>query len=170
MELEQNLKNATDYIPLRSFDHIYHGQHGNSRTATTTAVLTEDNLIGVSQAIATAVGDQFQCAVDVIPNANFFLYIETLLSEAPNFSNVQSVVDCLNREIVKHEVAEHCRGFRRRQLYLKWFIAKDRPVTIEHPIATNGRRRLDDRSTGDYGLSNPRRNAWQQFQWEQAQL
>lgn len=169
MEFEQNLENANDYLPLQSFDHLYHQQHGNYRTPITTAMLSTQNLSQLLVQIGKETGDLCQCEVKVVPNSDLFSYMEQKLQETPNLATVQHVVQCLNSLIVQHEVAVHARGLRRRQLYLKWFIAKDRPVTISHPVSTNGRRRLDNPTTGDYGLNNPRRNAWKQFMWEQAQ-
>ena len=164
------MQNATDNVPLSAYDFLFHVQDKNPRTQITTAMLTESNLVTVLQSIGAKTSELLQQPVQIVPNSDFFAYIESVLQETQNFFDVYQTVCFLNNRIIQHEAGVHYHSLRRRQLYLKWFIAKDRPIIISHPIDTHGRRRLDDPTIGEYGLSNPNRLRWEQFQRSQAQF
>ena len=166
----ENLQNVTDDVPLAYYDHLYHEQNRNARTPVTTGVLAEDNLKKVLLQIGTETGRMLHQLVNIIPNSELFAYIESVLCETPNCSDVLFTISRVNLQIVKHEVEIHYYSLRRRQLYFKWFIQKNRPKIITHPIDTHGRRRMDDPTIGEYAINNPVRQQWTEFQKEQARF
>ena len=165
--LEGDWQLKEDDIPISAYDFLFHVQDRNPRTPITTAVLSVDNLTTVLLRIGTETGRLLQKPVRIVPNSAFFSYISTVLQETPNYAEVRRRVEQVNDRIVEHEASVHYYSIRRRQLYIKWFIEKDQPVTISHPIDTHGRRRLDNQTTGIYAISNPNRRQWQRFNQEQ---
>jgi len=170
MEVYCDLQNVSDDMPLSSYDYLYHIQDGNVRTPVTTAFFTESNLQQLNESIGQITGEMLNRKVKVIPNNDFFLYLEEVLRGAPNSIYVEKTVCNLNQLILEHEVPIQYRSLRRRELYFKWFFFKDRPRVISPPVDTHGRHRVDRLSNGDYGLTNPDKQWWGNFQQEQQRL
>jgi hypothetical protein len=163
MEVHCNLQNVADNMPLSSYDYIYHNQNKNPRTRITTVFLSENNLNWLNDQIGIETGQMLNRNVHVLPNNQFFEYLETTLRGVANLPNVYQSVDRLNRKILDHEVQVQYRSLRRRELFFKWFFFKDRPRVLSRAVLTNGRYRTDKFSNGNYALANPKKQQWENF-------
>lgn len=170
MEVHCDLQNVSDDAPLSEYDRLYHDQDRNQRTAITTAFFSLRNLTWLNNQIGIETGQLLNRNVRVVPNNQFFIYLETLLRGVANLSDVSDTVCRLNQMVLKNEVPEQYRGLRRRELFFKWFFFKDRPRVISRPVNTNGRFRYNGISNGDYAMSSPNKRYWADFQREQQKL
>lgn len=169
MEVHCDLQNVPDNTPLSDYDRIYHDQDQNPRTPITTAFFSLNNLTWLNDQIGIQTGNMLNRKVKVLPDNQFFIYLETTLRGVANLPNVDQVVCQLNNMVLDHEVQVQYRGLRRRELFFKWFFFKDRPRVISRPVLTNGRFRYDGISTGEYALEDPDKNRWADFQKDQQQ-
>ena len=158
---------GTAEIPLCDYDELYHTHGRHVRTPVTTLFFTESNLVRLNERIGEDTGRWLGQEVRVVPNNEFFAYLEQTLQEAPNARDASCVVRALNDLIVEHEVPVQYYSLRRRALFAKWFIAKDRPLVISHPIETHGRHRLEAASHVGRVLRDPDRRRWAEFQQTQ---
>lgn len=170
MEVYEDLQNVADDTPLGAYDYLYHIQDRNVRTPVTTLFFSEQNLAQLNWRIGQETGKMLNRNVKAIPNNGFFTYLENMLREAPNAYDPARAVCNLNEMILKHEVGVQYRSLRRRELFFKWFVFKDRPRVISHALDTHGRHRLDKLSNGDRALRSPDKQWWGDFQREQEKL
>jgi hypothetical protein len=170
MEVYEDLQNVTDDMPLSSYDYLYHEQDKNSRTPITSGFFSESNLTSLNQQIGLETGKLLNRNIQVLPNNEFFLYLEETLRSVPNNPDVSRTICNVNNMILKHEVEVQYRSLRRRELFFKWFFFMDRPRVISHPVDTHGRRRLDEPTIGSYAIGNPDKQSWLNFQQEQQKL
>lgn len=157
MEVYQNEQSTSDDVPIEYYDTLYHVTNGNARTPLTTAFFSAQNLSYVLQRIGFETGRMLNRQVVVIANADFFTYVQDQVRGVGNLMDVNSALGSLNDLIVAHEVGVQYLSLRRRELFFKWFIFKDRPRVIEPPMNTYGRRRYEQPSYAEFHLQDPKK-------------
>ena len=150
-------ENFQDVVPIENMDYIFHYNQGYARTNLTTLFFTSTNLEYLRQEISDTVGRMLgEPGVHAVLTVDFYNYVADLLSTARNTSDVYQGLSQVNLTVLNHEIPIHYHSLRRRQLFIKWAILKDRPTYIEHPQNSNGRRLATPLTTGVYGLHDPR--------------
>lgn len=155
---------------IDQYDFLFHEQDRNVRTPVTTAFFSFENLRYVLHAIGLETGRRLNRCVQVLANNEFFIYLEQLLRGAVNLVDVALAVRLLNQQVIAHEVEEQYRSLRRRELFFKWYIFKDRPLTIEPPLLTHGRHREEPLSSTAYTTEGPQSRYWDSFRAQQQAL
>jgi hypothetical protein len=156
MEVYQNEQSTSDDVPLAHYDYMYHIQDSNVRTPLTSAFFSEQNLQLLVAEIARRTGALLNRNVIVMPNGDFFWYLEQTVRDVANFADVDCALNALNEKVCAHETQVQYLSLRRRELFFKWFIFNDRPRVIAPPMDTHGRRRVERLSTAPIQLLDPK--------------
>jgi hypothetical protein len=143
-------------IPLGYYDTMYHDQDANARTLLTTRFFSLENLEYLNQRIGEETSKLVGSTVIVIPNNEFFGYLETTLRGLSNLIEVDQALAIINNQIIEHEVGVQYRSIRQRELFFKWFIFKDYPRTISRPFSTQGRHRDIRPTSVEYQTQDPK--------------
>lgn len=171
MEVHKDLQNVPDSVSLADMDYMFHGQLQRARTPVTTAFFSLQNLEQLNQRIGWEVGQKLnRPKILIVPTVEFFTYVTDLLDSTANRPNVNQTVCSANQQVVDHEVPIHYHSLRRRELFFKWFIFKDRPRVMDRPVLTHGRHRNNPISNGMYGTENPDGKNFSRFQDYQQRL
>lgn len=160
----QNFENAPAYRAYDDFDRLYHEMEKNPRTPVTTAFFALANLNFIESELNRRLSEEFGFLVKIESTSQYYSYLVQMLQATKFTPNVQQVINHLDREVIEHEMKIHYWTIKRRMLYLKWFVKKDRPRVIAPPRSSHGRHRMDsDIKPGRWNLGDPDGRRYDQF-------
>jgi hypothetical protein len=162
MNQEPYLENASSVIKLVEMAGLYN-QHSYLQTPASRIFWSVPNLRHVVNQLESVLSKFSGKAVQVVTDDVFFLEAAKMVNEAGNSPDVQRTVAVLNENFVNKMVPLHMQTMKRRKLFFKYYIYKDRARIVDYPMDTHGRRRINRPSNFTYTLNNPDKKQWCDF-------
>ena len=165
MHRQDDVQNVSDGLSLMDFDSLFHQRLRRTRTPITSAFFKYDNLNLLNNQIAAEVGRLLHTnRMEIIPTVEYFQYLTDLADSTPNLENIHQTVWSMNQQVTSHEVPIHYNSVRRREIFLKWFIHKDRPRVMDRPVGTYGRHRFTPLTAEKYATEDPMGKGFQAYE------
>jgi hypothetical protein len=153
-------------MELVNMDYMFHTQLRRIRTPVTTAFFTLDNLVYISTRVSQEVRQKLRTHnnIIIVPTIEYFQYLVDVVESVTNRMDVYHTICVVDQQVVDHEVDVHYNSIRQNELFYKWFVFNDRPLVMNGPVLTHGRRRYQPISNGMYAVNGPASNNFQAFQ------
>ena len=156
-------------LPLEHYDQVYHIMSRHPSSSLTRAFFSYHNLHALNEQIGVETSARIGFRVKVIPNDEFYGYLEQTAKDAPVTGDPEGDLQRINSVVLEHEVGVQFRSLQRRALFYKWYINKERPLVLAPPVDTHGRHYTEG-SAGIYGITDPAGKEFVRFRAQQERL
>mgnify|MGYP001024457240 CR=1 FL=1 len=161
MDYSVNMENADSRVDINNFDHMYHYMLRYPRTQLTSSFFKVDNIEYIIQRIEEQLFQKLNKHISVIATEQFFDNCANIIHNQTDYVHISGVLDNANNRIIKEESKTHYLSLRRRELFFKWFIFKDKPRVLTRSINTNGRHQ--QLSNHKYTIGHPDKSRFDDF-------
>lgn len=129
-------ENEEPVLSPREIRALYYADAHNPHTDLAVHILSDANLAALVERLSAGLSKHLQRPVRFAPTAPFAHSVVALVASQP-----RSPPHHLNTQLYKQNLQEAYAAMRDRDLFMKWFVFKDRPRFVDPPHLTNGRDR-----------------------------
>jgi hypothetical protein len=152
----ENNENASRSAPFCKWENLYSLREHKS-SYFTRAFFSESNLKKVHESVDNQMTKSAGMLIGMRQDIEAFNMAAEIVCLVPNYAPhlINWALEIVNTKVVNTIVKDHLIAFRRRKLFLKYFVYEDKAEFLPRPEMTWGRRRINRPSSSQYFLGDP---------------